>query len=286
MSVHAFDVNVADFAAKVLRASEEKLVLVDFWADWCAPCRALKPILEKLAGEYGGRFLLAKVNSDDNQELAAHYGVRGIPNVKAFLGGDLVDEFSGALPEAQVRAFIDSLIPSPAEPLRLAAQEARAQGDGGAARRLLQQALQLDPAHEASRLDLAEASLDDEALDEARRLLAEISEKARQGGRAQALQARLDLAASGSGDIAALQAKVAAQPQDLDARLAYGNALALRREYRAALAQLLEIVRIDRGWQDQAGRKAMLRLFTFLADDPAQADLVREFRIALARTLN
>src|SRR5512145_457878 len=105
MSAHSFDATTTSFEQDVLERSKDVPVLVDFWAPWCAPCRALKPILEKLAVEYDGRFLLAKVNTDENPEIAGAYGVRGIPNVKAFVGGELADEFTGALPESGVRRF-------------------------------------------------------------------------------------------------------------------------------------------------------------------------------------
>jgi thioredoxin len=154
MNTFSLDAGVADFQEKVIDASRLAPVLVDFWAEWCAPCRTLKPVLEKLAAEYGGRFILAKVDSDQHQELAARYGVRGIPNVKAFVDGEMVDEFTGALPEEQIRAFIDSLLPSPAEPLRIAALEARARGEPAVAVSLLADALQLDPANETVQLDL------------------------------------------------------------------------------------------------------------------------------------
>ena len=287
MSPHAFDVSTAEFQEKVVAASQHVPVLVDFWAEWCAPCRQLKPVLEKLAAEYGGRFLLAKVNSDQNQELAGRCGVRGIPNVKAFVGGHLVDEFTGALPEAQVRAFIDKLLPSPAEPLRVAAQEARASGEIELALSLLDDASQADPGNETVQLDMAEIRIEAGQIDAARALLDALEHKARDASRHKALQARLKLVAAGGGaDAAALQARIAANGDDPDARLQLANALALSGDYRPALEHLLAIVRRDRKWQDEAARKAMLDLFSLLGGDAQFDDLVREFRIALARTLN
>ncbi|MBI3095588.1 MAG: tetratricopeptide repeat protein [Rhodocyclales bacterium] len=288
MNAFSLDVGNADFQDKVLAASHHAPVLVDFWAEWCAPCRILKPILEKLAAEYGGRFILAKLDSDRNQEIAARYGVRGIPNVKAFVNGEMVDEFTGALPEAQIRAFIDGLLPAPAEPLRIAAREARARGDVEVAGSLLADALQLDPANETVRLDLAEIHIDTQQIDAATTILAALEHRAKDMVRLGALQARLKLlTAGGAGaDPATLAARIAADAGDLDARLQLAHALALAHDYRPALEQLLEIVRRDRQWQDQAARKTMLDLFTLLGGNAQYDDLVREFRVQLARTLN
>jgi len=287
--MHAFSTEVgsSDFQESVIAASHRVPVLVDFWAEWCAPCRILKPVLEKLAAEYGGRFCLAKVNSDRNPDLAARYAVRGIPSVKAFLDGAVVREFTGALPEAQVRAFIDDLLPSPAEPLRIAALEARARGDMEVACSLLSDALGLDPTHDAVRLDLADIRIDLGDLDAAQAILESTGPSMRFAPRVAALQARLKMAACGRGaDPAALAARIAANADDLDARLRLAHALAFARDYRPALEELLSIVKRDRNWQDQAARKAMLELFTLLGSDGQYDDLVREYRIALARTLN
>jgi putative thioredoxin len=290
MSAHACEVTVADFDEKVLAASQRVPVIVDFWAPWCQPCRILKPILEKLATEYGGKFILAKINSDENQELAARYGVRGIPAVKAFVAGRPADEFTGALPEGQVREFIERLIPSPAEPLRQAALALAAAGDLAAARQKMVEAINLDPRNDSSYLDFIQLNIDlgsAAALAEANELMAVVADRARDRGRVESLQARLRMASTaGNVDLAALQARVAADANDHDARLQLANALALRHDYRAALQHLIEIVRRDRKWNDEAGRKGMLNLFTLLAAQPEYDDLVREFRIALARTLN
>jgi putative thioredoxin len=290
MAEHSYDVTVADFDDKVLAASQAVPVVVDFWAPWCQPCRILKPILEKLAAEFGGKFILAKVNSDENQELSARYGVRGIPAVKAFVGGEMVDEFTGALPEAQVRDFIAGLIPSPAEPLRREALAAYQSGDIEGARRLMAQAINTDPANDTAYLDFVElclATKDGAAVAEAKQVLDIVAERARDADRVAALRARLQLAAAGGGaDIAALRSKVEADADDLDAKLQLANALAAATDYRAAFEQLLAIVRKDRKWNDEAGRKTMLTLFTMLGAQPQFDDLVREFRVALSRTLN
>lgn len=287
MTAHAFDVSSADFADKVLDASHRVPVIVDFWADWCQPCRTLKPILEKLAAEYEGRFMLAKVDSDRNHELAQHCGVRSIPAVKAFVNGELVDEFAGALPESQVREFIDRLLPSPAEPLRQEALAARERGDLDGARKLMAEAIKHDPRNDASYLDYIDMSLEAGATDEAREILDAVRERCADRERVDALDARLKLAAAGGdADIDALRARIETDPADLDARLQLANALAAARDYRPALEQLLDIVRRDRAWQDEAGRKTMLTLFTLLAGQARHEDLVREFRLALSRTLN
>jgi putative thioredoxin len=284
MSPYAIDVELEDFQTKVIEASRGVPVLVDFWAPWCGPCRALGPVLEKLAREYSGRFILAKVNSDENQQLAMQFGVRGIPNVKAFVNGEMVDEFTGALPEAQVRAFLDNLMPSPAEPLRQEALAAKQRGQLDATRKLLLEAIELDPRHEAARLDLIELMIDAKDVEDAGRLLDEVADRARDTGRVQALRAKLDLVAhSGAGtDAAALRARIAADPGDLEARYQLANQLALARDYRGAMEQLLEIVRRDRKFRDDAGRKMLVSLFSLASD----ADLVRQYRGALASALN
>ncbi|MFA6310252.1 MAG: tetratricopeptide repeat protein [Sterolibacterium sp.] len=287
MSTYCYDVSGDDFQQQVLETSSRVPVLVDFWAPWCAPCKVLKPILEKLTNEYAGRFILAKVNSDENQELAARYGVRGIPNVKAFVAGKMADEFTGALAESGVREFIDRLIPSPAEPMRLEAQAAQARGDIPLARQLLQRAIEVDPASESARLDAAELELTTGQYAVAETVLAELKDRCNDKPRLDALQARLQLALASAGvDPADLAAKLSENVADLETRLQLASALALQRQYRQALTHLLEIVRRDRSFREDIGRKTMLTLFSMLAPQPEFDALVREFRMALARTIN
>ena len=279
MSEHALDVGLADFAQHVLEESKHRPVVVDFWAPWCGPCKSLKPVLEKLAAEYGGRFLLAKINSDDNQELAERYGVRGIPSVKAFVNGEPVDEFSGALPEGEVRVFLDRLIPSPAEELRAQAAGLRTAGDLTGALQVLADASRIDPNHIGVRLDAAEIMLDLNEADEGRRLLASVPDDA--DPRVAQLKARLQFMGVAGEDVAALTARVAANENDLEARLKLASLLVAAGQYETGMDQLLEIVRRDRGFEDDIGRKTLLSVFDLLGG----GELVSRYRRQLSSLL-
>lgn len=280
MSEHALDVGQADFDRNVIEASRQRPVVVDFWAPWCGPCKVLKPLLEKLAAEYDGKFLLAKINSDDNQALAVRYGVRGIPSVKAFIDGEVVDEFSGALPEGEVRAFLDRLIPGPAETLRSEAAAVRGAGDLSAALQLLAEASTLDPTHVGVRLDAAEIMLDLGETAEAERLLGSVADDA--DPRAPQLKARLHFTSVAGEDEAALRARLAADGNDLDARLKLANLLVAAGQYEAGMDELLEIVRRDRSFGDDIGRKTLLAVFELLGG----GELASRYRRMLASAIN
>ena len=284
MSQFAFDVDASNFQQIVIDGSLQAPVVVDFWAPWCGPCKALKPILEKLAEEYQGKFILAKINSDENQELAAQFGVRGIPSVKALYGGEIVDEFSGAIPEGEVREFLDRIIPSPAEELRLKAAEFKAGGDAAQALQLLAQASQLDTGNEKVRLDAAEILFEVGELDEAKRLLDSLSPLIKLEDRAVQLTAKLNFALSGqnSGDEQALRDQIAADAKDMDSRLRLAKLLIAANRHAEGMDQLLEMIAIDRAWNDEAARKTLLDVFNLLAGSP----LVAEYRRNLASALN
>jgi putative thioredoxin len=280
MSENALDVGLADFDQRVIEESKRRPVVVDFWAPWCGPCKSLKPILEKLAAEYGGKFLLAKINSDDNQELAARYGVRGIPSVKAFIDGAQVDEFSGALPEGEVRAFLDRLIPSPADEMRQQAAAVRMAGDISGALKLLAEASKLDPNHLGVRLDAADIMLDLNEAEEARRLMGSVPDDA--DPRVTQMKARLQFMAAGAEDEAALEARVAEDENDLEARLKLAKLLVAAGQYEAGMDQLLEIIGRDRNFKEDIGRTTLLSVFNLLGG----GELVSRYRRKLASVLN
>ena len=285
MSQNSVEVNTANFKQVVIEGSKQAPVIVDFWAPWCAPCRALTPVLEKLAAEYQGKFTLARINSDDNQELAAQFGVRGIPSVKAIVNGELVDEFSGALPEKGVREFLDGVIPSPAEELRLQAMDVyRETKDAQRALELLAQASESDPQNEAVKIDHAAIMIDLGKFETAGRLLEALPPLAQMDDRVASLKARVGFAASTADapDADSLRRRIAHDANDLEARLQLANLNVARQDYAAALEELLDIVRRDRAFRDDIARKTMLQVFSLLDN---QGELVSEYRKRLASTM-
>ena len=283
MNAHSFETGTESFERDVLQASAKVPVLVDFWAPWCAPCRVLKPILEKLAAEYQGKFLLAKVNSDEHQELSAQFGVRSIPNVKAFVDGKMADEFTGALPESGVRAFLDRLIPTPGEKLRRTARVLVAQGDFDEAERHLRSALEIEPENKVARLDLVELLLAKNSQAEAEAVFAPIPERERDE-RADRIYSAISRwnKSQQLPSIAELESRLAANPDDLPSRVALGERLIAERQFEPALAALLEVVRKDRGALRTSARKLMVEVFN-LAE--GQDELVGTYRKLLAGAL-
>ena len=282
MASHAIDVSAENFHEVVLEGSRTAPVVIDFWAPWCAPCRALKPILEKLADEYAGKFTLAKINSDENQELAAEFGVRGIPAVKAVVDGQLVDEFTGALPESQVRAFIERVVPSPAELKRKQTREMLDAGMEAQALDLLGEAIALDPRNALAKVDRLEALVRLNRLADAKSALDELDPLTLEDPRVATLKAHIGFSSGDAIDAAALIARIAENPNDLAARLDLARHHARTGDYEPALQQLLEIVRCDRKFGDDAARKTMLEIFNLLG---AGDELVGKYRRLLASAL-
>ncbi len=245
------DVTTATFETEVMEASKTLPVVVDFWAPWCGPCRNLTPIIERAAKAFAGRVKLVKINVDENQEIAAAFAVRSIPYVVAIRDGRPVAQFLGAQPEAQVRAFIEQLLPS-------AAEEA---------------------------LSRAEAACAEGRLEDAERELAVIDASPAIGLRMQALRKAIAFAreaAQGPGE-EELKAKLAENEDDHEARLALARWYASERRYREGMDALLEILRRDRSWKEGEARKQLLALFELAA---AQPELVSEYRGKLARLLH
>jgi putative thioredoxin len=258
---------------------------VDFWAPWCGPCRALGPILERLAIEYQGRVRLVKVNSDENPQLSTDYGIRSIPAVKAFVDGELADEFLGALPESSVRAFIERLLPGLGETKRRAARDLLDGGDATSALPLLDEAVRLEPRSDRAKVDRAEALLALGRTADAAAAIADVSMLAGQDARLASAMARirLALAAPADADPSALAARIAVNAADLDARLKLANLHVVHGRHEAALDQLIEIIRRDRKFGDDAGRRTMLQVFDVLGSGH---ELVTKFRRQLASALN
>ena len=271
-----------NFEADVLERSHEVPVLVDFWAPWCGPCRVLGPVLEKLADEYSGKFVLAKISVDESPSLAGAFGVQGIPAVKLIKDGEIAGEFTGALPEPAVREMLSRYLPSEYDEQADEAADLEEQGKPAEAQAIYQSILDAEPTHAKSLLGLGRVLMNAGDRDGALGTLERISPAAEERKIADRLVARLQLQGDQSADEATLRQKLAAQPDSLEARFELAQALAANEKFEEALSEFLDIVKSDREFRDDGARKAMVQIFDVLPpDDP----LIDKYRSELAKVL-
>ncbi|MBX3585659.1 MAG: thioredoxin [Ramlibacter sp.] len=316
------DVTIENFEAEVIAASMQTPVLVDFWAPWCGPCKVIGPMLEKLEIEYGGRFKLVKIDSDQEQQLAGAFGIKSIPTCILLKGGQPVDGFMGAVPEGQLKAFLDKHVPA-AEALEAEAAEAEAldalaAGNTDAALEMLQHAVATDPSNDDARFDYVKLLLQLGRSDDAKVAFAPVIAKVALERRFEALQHWMDAMDSVAPDAdlarttAAFDGKIGANKRDFDARFGKAQALMAGQQWTDAMDELLEILMRDKTWQNELARKVFVSILELMtppkpkaaaaADtktasgielagksaaplDP-QAELVSRYRRRLSMTLN
>jgi putative thioredoxin len=275
------DVTIQNFEAEVIEASMTTPVLVDFWAPWCGPCKSLGPVLEKVEAAYEGRFKLVKIDSDQEQQLAQAFGIKSIPTCVLLKNGQPVDGFMGALPEGQVKQFLDKHLPAAEElQAQAAAEEAQQHlqaGDADSARAALEQALATDPGNDDARFDLVKLLIGEGELAEAAALLApamsRIPVPLRFEAQTQWLNA-LEFVTTdprGQWDLDQFDALIAQNKRDFEARFAKSRLLIAIGQWEAAMDELLEIIMRDKKWDDEAPRKTFVALLELMTPPKSKA---------------
>lgn len=261
------DVTIENFEQEVIAASMTQPVLVDFWAPWCGPCKALGPVLEKLETAYGGGFKLVKINSDEEQQLAGAFGIRSIPTVILLKNGQPVDGFMGALPEGKVREFLDKHVQALAaqEEEEPPAEEEEAP-DAAAQLERLQHAVATDPANDDARFEYVKALLAAGRTEDARRAFEPAANKAPVVRRFDALARWFDAIdfAGGQQDTQALDARIAANKRDFEARFDRARLLIAQQRWTDAMDELLEILMRDKSWNEDLARKTYIAVLDLI----------------------
>ncbi|QNH13332.1 thioredoxin [Xanthomonas sp. GW] len=281
---HVFDAKTETFEAEVLQKSLQTPVLVDFWAPWCGPCKTLSPILEKLAAEYHGAFELAKVDVDQEQQIAAAFQIRSVPTVFLVKDGQLVDGFPGAMPEGQLREFLTQhgIAPLPA-PAEVQDDAPPAPLDPHAEVLRLRDAVAAEPDKDELKLDLALALVKTGAASEAEALIDALPANLATDERAVRARARLGFvsALQSAPPLESLQAAIAQDPADLKSRYLLGVQRLVGGEDEAALEQFLEMLRQDRSFEDGLPKKSLIDAFRVIEDE----DLVGRYRRKMSALL-
>ncbi len=277
------NVTTENFDAEVIQASLSTFVLVDFWAEWCAPCKALGPLLEKLEADYAGRFTLVKIDSDAQQELSQAFGIRSLPTCILMKDGKPLDGFMGALPEGKVREFLDKHLPSEdallAEADAQEAQAALASGDTASAQERLAEALTAQPANDDIRFDYVKVLMGNGQLDEADAALApglaQIPVPLRFAALRQWLNAMRFVTTDprGQWEIEQFDALIEVNKRDFDTRFAKSRVLMAQGDYTAAMDELLEIIMRDKKWLDEAPRKTFVAILELLSPPKPKTDV-------------
>ena len=283
-TAYIFDVDESNFTQVVVENSHKLPVLVDFWADWCEPCKILIPILHKLAEELAGQFILAKVNADQQQNLTQQNGVRSLPTVKLIVNGEVVDEFTGAQTEAQIRAMLDPYLVRESDKLMAAAVAEYEKGDIEAAITLMKQASEADLNNIRVQVMAMRVLLENNRKEDAAIIFGRLSEEAQKNPDIIAIQSQLEMIDQAVGvDLSELQDRITRDENDLDAREQLSAILISQAMFEPALEQLLEIMKRVRGYKDDAGRKGLLNLFEMLGNDNS---LVGTYRRRIATMMN
>jgi putative thioredoxin len=284
MQAAVFDTSAAQFVSDVLERSHHAAVAVDFWAPWCAPCRVLAPVLEELASSYAGRLAIARVNTDEEPALAAQFGIRSIPDVRIIRDGRQVDGFVGVQPLARLKLLFDKYVPRASEGLREQARERLAAGDAATATQLLREVVAADPENGAARIDFADALARSGELDEAERLLDALPPNLAAGNAAEQVRARMHFVrhAVPAGEAEELRRRVSAESADLHDIHRLAAYELLHGDAERALELLLAIMRRDRRFEDDLGRRSLLHAFLLLGEGD---ELVADYRRRMTRLL-